>query len=106
MVFKTKIDFEVATSADGVNWSPASSLLTFDPNDRETGFPTLVSPNGGACEGFGCEDGDDLILSSLQSDRKASQQITGATGWLFYSSHPENNPQYLGHRAPFRINAD
>jgi hypothetical protein len=103
MVFKTKIDFEVATSVDGVSWSQASSLLSFDPNDQETGFPTLVSPNGGACEGSGCDGGDDLKSSLLVSERKASQQITSASGWLFYSSHPANNPQYIGHRAPFRI---
>lgn len=106
MVFKTKIDFEVATSLDGVNWSQASSLLTFDPNDQETAFPTLISPNGGACEGFGCEDEGDLSPWLLQSGRKASQQITSASGWLYYSSHPANNPQYLGHRAPFRISGD
>jgi hypothetical protein len=106
MVFKTKIDFEVATSVDGLNWSQASSLLTFDPHDKETGFPTLISPNGGACEGFGCNDDTDLNPWLLQSERKASQQITNTTGWLFYSSHPENNPQYIGHRAPFRVNGD
>ena len=106
MVFKTKIDFEVTTSADGVNWTEASSLLTFDPNDQTTGFPTLISPNGGACEGLGCEDNGDLNPWLLQSERKASQQITGASGWLYYSSHPANNPQYVGHRAPFRIDGD
>ena len=106
MVFKTKIDFEVTTSVDGVNWGPASSLLTFDPGDQETGFPTLISPNGGACEGFGCDDDGDLNPWLLQSERKASQQITNATGWVYYSSHPQNDPQYHGHRAPFRISAD
>ena len=106
MVFKTKIDFEVATSVDGVNWSEPFSFSTFDPNDQETGFPTLISPNGGACEGVGCENYDDLNPSLLQSERKASQQITGATGWLYYSSHPQNDGQYHGHRAPFSISDD
>ena len=106
MVFKTKIDFEITTSVDGVNWTQASSLLTFDPKDQETGFPTLISPNGGACAGFGCNDDGDLNSWLLQSERKASQQITGATGWLYYSSHPQNDGQYHGHRAPFRINGD
>lgn len=106
MVFKTKIDFEVTTSVDGVNWTQASSLLTFDPNDEETGFPTMISPDGGACEGADCQDDGDLNPWLLQSERKASQQITNATGWLFYSSHPANNPQYIGHRAPFRISED
>jgi hypothetical protein len=104
MVFKTKIDFEVTTSVDGVNWGEPVSLLGFDPCDQETGFPTLISSNGGACEGFGREDYHDLNSSLFQSQRKASQQITGATGWLYYSSHPQNNSQYIGHRAPFRIN--
>jgi len=105
MVFKTRVDFEVATSVDGVTWSQPYSLLGFDPNDQETGFPTLITPNGGACEGFGCEDDDDN-LNSLHSEPKASQQLTGASGWLYYSSHPANDPQYLGHRAPFRLSAD
>ena len=103
MVFKTKIDFEVATSVDGINWSQASSLLTFDPNDQETGFPTLISLNGGAADEFGPNDDE---LDWLLPSRQASQQITSAVGWLYYSSHPANNPQYIGHRAPFRISAE
>jgi hypothetical protein len=103
MVFKTKIDFEVATSVDGINWSKASSLLTFDPNDNETGFPTLITPNVGACEGPGCTYDDSVNPPVGLTDLTASQQLTGVGGWLFYSSHPENDPQYHGHRARFRI---
>lgn len=102
MVFKTKIDFEVAMSGDGVNWGQTSSVLTFDPNDQETGFPTLISLNGGASDQFGNDD-DLNSASLLPSRRQASQQITSAVGWLYYSSHPANYPQYIGHRVPFTI---
>lgn len=92
MVFHAKGDFEVSTSVDGVNWTPASSLLPFDTtNDGETAFPTLISLNEKVCTAFGC------------AQEKASQQVTGASGWLYFSSRPLNENQYFGHRAPFRI---
>jgi len=94
MVFHAKGDFEVTTSVDGVNWTQASSLLAFDTNDGETGFPTLISLNDGACAGGEC-----LF-------ERTSQQITGASGWLYYSSRPLNENQYFGHRVPFRVSGD
>jgi len=93
MVFKTAIDFEVATSVDGVHWNPPVSLLTFDPNDDKTGFPTLISIDEG----------------------ETSQQITGPNVWLYYSSLPKVSPvptpgitpldpfHYHGHVVQFTI---
>ncbi len=82
MVFKTGNDFETSTSDDGLRWSQPVSLLAFDPNDSNTGFPTLVSPYTG------------------------TQQVTGPTGWLYYSALPQSGTQYIGHRAPFWIGGD
>ena len=94
MVFKTAIDFEVTTSVDGVHWNPPVSLLTFDPNDKDTGFPTLISTGEG----------------------ETSQQTTGKNVWLYYSSLPKISPvptpgitpldphHYHGHFAEFIIN--
>ena len=50
MVFKTGFDFEVTTSADGVQWDPPASLLPFDENDNKTAFPTLITLNSGALD--------------------------------------------------------
>jgi hypothetical protein len=70
MVFKTAVDFELATSVDGVHWNPPVSLLTFDSNDKDTGFPTLISTDEG----------------------ETSQQYTGPKLWLYYSSLPKASP--------------
>jgi len=70
MVFKTAIDFEVATSVDGVHWNPSVPLLQFDPNDKDTGFPTLISTDEG----------------------ETSQRVTGTNVWLYYSSLPKPPP--------------
>ncbi|HYW70771.1 MAG TPA: hypothetical protein VE961_07040 [Pyrinomonadaceae bacterium] len=103
MVFKTANDFEVSASADGVNWETPVSLLPVD--DQLFGFPTLVSVNGGACDG--CADRNDQNPSSLLNSRnEASQQVTGANGYLYYSSVPANKHHYVGHRLPFRISAN
>ena len=103
MVFKTANDFEVTTSTDGVNWETPVSLLPID--DKLFGFPTLVSTGGGACDG--CEDRNNQNPSSpLNSRNEASQQVTGANGYLYYSSAPIGLKHYVSHRRPFRISAD
>ena len=91
MVFHAKDDFEVSTSVDGVRWTQALSLLPFDTNDGETGFPTLISLKDEVCAAFGCVNED------------PSQQVTGAGGWLYFSSRPLDKNQYFGHRVRFRI---
>jgi hypothetical protein len=103
MVFKTANDFEVTTSLDGVNWDAPVSLITID--DKLFGFPTLISINGGA--GDDCADRNNQNSSFLLHSRnEASQQVTGANGYLYYSSVPSGLKHYVGHRRPFRISAD
>jgi len=104
MVFKTANDFEVATSSDGVNWSAPVSLLPFSSNDKLTGFPSLVSINNSACDA--CDDLDAQNSSALLNSRNVpSQQVTGANGYLYYSSLPYGKKEYVGHRVPFTISA-
>jgi len=76
MVFKTAIDFEVATSVDGLHWDPPVSLLRFDPKFKN-GFPTLISVDEG----------------------ETSQQVTGATAYLYWSSLAPDAKVYAGQRA-------
>jgi len=107
MVFKTANDFEMTTSTDGVNWNSPTVLLPFSPDDKLSGFPSLLSLNGGACEG--CEDQNDQNSSSLLNSKdEASQQVTGANGYLYYSSLPNGKGArpYIGHRRAFRISDD
>jgi hypothetical protein len=107
MVLKTGFDFEVTTSADGVHWDLPVSLMPFDEKDNKTAFPTLISLNGGDGDESGSVEGSDQNpWSLLHSRREASQQVTGAIGWLYYSSLPMHQKQYIGHRKPFRISAD
>jgi hypothetical protein len=104
MVFKTQIDFEVAQSDDGLHWTTPTSLLTFASTDRDTGFPSLISPDAGECQAFWCDGDDDAgAWWLLHGATSASQQVTGAVGWLFYSSVPQHATQYVGHRVPFRV---
>jgi hypothetical protein len=107
MVLKTGFDFEVTTSADGVHWDQPVSLMSFDEKDNKTAFPTLISLNGGASDKAGSlEDNDQNSSSLLHARSEASQQVTGANGWLYYSSLPQHGKRYIGHRRPFRISAD
>jgi flagellar hook capping protein FlgD len=101
MVFKTGTDFEVARSADGLHWDPAVSLLPFAATDRKTAFPSLICPGGGVSQV--CNDGGDPNLPGSLRSGMASQQATGAVGWLYYASLPDTGREYVGHRAPFRI---
>jgi hypothetical protein len=101
MVFKTSIDFEVTTSADGLHWDQPVTLLPFAETDSRTAFPTLISPDACNGDGQGCEDDSDSYARPTPS-----QQVTGASGWLYYSSLPMGERHYIGHRAPFRIVAE
>lgn len=101
MVFKTANDFQVTTSADGINWNIPVSLLSFPTGTKLAGFPTLISLNGGTCDG--CEDDNQSSSSRLNSRSEASQQVTGANGWLYYSSLLTGDHQYHAHRVAFRI---
>lgn len=92
IVFKTHSDFEIATSGDGVNWNASVPLLTFDPTDRDDAFPTLISPHADGCD-TNCTGGP----------VQPSQQVTGATGWLYYSTLPAVGPHYIGHRVRFAV---
>ena len=103
MVFKTANDFEVTTSTDGVDWDSPVSLINID--DSLFGFPTFISINGGACD-LREDRNDQNPSSSLHSRNEASQQVTGAEGWLYYSSVPSGKKHYVGHRIPFRISGD
>jgi hypothetical protein len=107
MAFKTRDDFELATSDDGVHWNPPISIVNIKTQlpKGETGFPTLISPGSG-------EDGpehpffaDDARRPGVCIEEGQSQQTTGATGWLFFSNHAAGDPQYLGYRIPFTISA-
>ena len=101
MVFKTKVDFSMATSSDGVQWSTPVSLFTAPPDYAEFGFPTLVSVDLDDCSGGPCPDHDQAL------GNHASQQITGASGYLYYSAKPTSpqNARYHGHRVRFEISA-
>ncbi len=99
MVFKTKIDFSIATSSDGVHWTAPATLLTVPDSYAEFGFPTLVSVDLDDCHHGACQD------RQQPPGNHASQQITGASGYLYYSAHTPPNPHYLGYRVRFEISA-
>jgi hypothetical protein len=98
MVFKTKVDFSITTSIDGVQWTTPVSLLA-PTSYAEFGFPTLVSVDLDDCHGGPCEDRDEALGHHL------SQQITRASGYLYYSARTSDPPSthYLGHRVRFDI---
>jgi hypothetical protein len=99
MVFKTKFDFSITTSNDGVQWATPVSLFVVPTDYAEFGFPTLVSIDLDDCRGGPCEDRDQAL------GNHASQQITGASGYLYYSAKPSTpqNARYHGHRVRFDI---
>ncbi len=99
MVFKTRIDFSVTTSSDGVQWTTPVSLFTAPDSYAEFGFPTLISDDLDDCHGVPCEDRDQTL------GRHASQQITGASGYLYFSARTSTpvSTHYLGHRVRFDI---
>jgi hypothetical protein len=106
MVLKTGFDFEVATSADGVHWDQPVSLMLFDENDNKTAFPTLITPNVGASDSAGPLQDNDQSPSVFPSLGESSQQVTGPTGWLYYSSLRKGAKEYTGHRKLFTISAE
>jgi hypothetical protein len=104
MVFKNGNEFDVSTSIDGVKWDAPTMLLPFDVNDAKTGFPTLITPNSGGCMELNCRDDSGSNRRwQVNSGSKATQQTTGPTGWLFYSSLPSGKTKYVGKRAAFQI---
>lgn len=107
MVFKTGSDFEVTQSSDGLHWDPPTSLLPFNSNDVKSGFPTLITSSSGECQELRCRDDSGFnAWLDLTAGLKPSQQVTGSTGWLFYSSLPQGKTKYVGHRTAFHITAD
>jgi hypothetical protein len=102
MVFKTKVDFSVTTSNDGVTWTAPASLLAALADWTEFGFPTLVSPDSEDCHGGGrCgeDEGERLWAPGFG----VSQQRTGSTGYLYWSSRSTGQTRYIGHRVAFEI---
>ena len=82
LFFKTHVDFQIASSGDGLQWNPPQSLFLFDTNDVTTGFPTYLTPDS----------------PGVSPAHYPTQETTAGQGWMYYSSHPSGLPYYVGHR--------
>lgn len=102
MVFRGSTAFEYASSGDGVHWTHSRELVHFSATDENSGFPTLVSLSEALCARITCAGFSDPNATPPPAPG-ASQQITNATGWLYYSARATGAKQYVGHRAPYRI---
>lgn len=102
MVYRGTTAFEYASSGDGVHWTHSRELLHFAATDANTEFPTLVSLPEPLCARITCPGFSDPNAPPPPAPG-ASQQITDATGCLYSSARAKGARQYLGHRAPFRI---